>query len=305
MTELPDQEFLDAWAEHRAYVVDLAFRMLGNIQDAEDAVQEAFGRLLANDVDSIDDVRGWLVVVVSRLCLDQLRSARVRYETSATSLEDQLDAMPSPSASYDPADRVTLDDSIRMALLVVLQQLAPAERAVFVLHDLFQFSFDAVAEIVGRSPAACRQLASRARRRIESETGPSRFQPAPADQHLVAQRFIAACVGGNLDLLLELLDPDAVGDVDLGVGGPQRRALRGRRVIGPNLLLFYGPSSGNTLVSQPVNGHPGVLAFRDGQLVGILQLKARDGIIHDLHAIADPAKLAFVSLQLTPADSAH
>src|SRR6476660_3226605 len=107
MTQLPDEEFLDAWAEHRAYVVDLAFRMLGSIQDAEDIVQEAFGRLLANDVDSIDDIRGWLVVVVSRLCLDQLRSARVRYETSASSVQDRLDAMPSPSASFDPADRVT------------------------------------------------------------------------------------------------------------------------------------------------------------------------------------------------------
>src|SRR6185312_5361190 len=97
---------------------------------------------------------------------------------------------------------------------------------------------------------------SRARRRIESETEPSRFQPAPADQHLVAQRFIAACAGGNLDLLLELLDPDAVGDVDLGIGMPKRSPLRGREVIGPSLLLFYGPSSGNTLVSQLVNGHP-------------------------------------------------
>src|SRR5690349_9501836 len=118
MSQLPDGEFLEAWTEHRAYVVDLAFRMLGSIQDAEDVVQEAFGRLLANDVDSVDDIRAWLVVVVSRLCLDQLRSARVRYDTSATGLQDRLDAMPSPSASFDPADRVTLDDSIRMALLV-------------------------------------------------------------------------------------------------------------------------------------------------------------------------------------------
>src|SRR5207302_2651878 len=131
-----------------------ALRMVGNLHDAEDVVQEAFGRLMAQDDDSIDDVRGWLVVVVSRLCLDHLRSARVRHETSATSLEDQLQAMAAPLTSLDPADRVTLDDSIRMALLVVLQQLGPAERAVFVLHDLFQFSFDAVAEIVGRSPAA-------------------------------------------------------------------------------------------------------------------------------------------------------
>ena len=301
MTDASDGEFLDAWVEHRAYVVDLAFRMLGNIQDAEDVVQEAFGRLMAQDGDSIGDVRGWLVVVVSRLCLDQLRSAKVRHETSATTLEDHLDRMAAPSAAVDPADRVTLDDSIRMALLVVLQQLAPAERAVFVLHDLFQFSFDAVAEIVGRSPAACRQLASRARRRIESETGPARFEPDAGDQYRVAERFIAACAGGDLGALLELLDTDAVGDVDLGALGPPRQPLRGSGVIGRSLLVFYGAASGNTLVSQPVNGHPGVLAFHDRQLVGILQLKARHGVIYDLHAIADPDKLAFVQLQLTPA----
>ncbi len=301
MTDAPDQQFRDAWVEHRAYVVDLAFRMLGNIQDAEDVVQEAFGRLMAQAGESIADIRGWLVVVVSRLCLDQLRSAKVRHEASATTLENQLDEMAAPSVAIDPADRVTLDDSIRMALLVVLQQLAPAERAVFVLHDLFQFSFAAVAEIVGRSPAACRQLASRARKRIESETGPARFKADAGDQHRVAQRFIAACAGGDLGALLELLDADAVGDVDLGLLGPPRRPLRGHRVIGRNLLVFYGPASGNILVSQPVNGHPGVLAFRDHQLVGILQLKARGGIVYDLHAIADPAKLAFVSRKLTPA----
>jgi RNA polymerase sigma-70 factor (ECF subfamily) len=302
MADRPSEELADVWVEHRAYLVDLAFRMLGNIQDAEDVVQDAFGRLLARDLDGIDDVRGWLVVVVSRLCLDQLRSARVRHEARAQSLEDQLDAMAAPTADVDPADRVTLDDSIRMALLVVLQHLAPAERAVFVLHDLFQFSFNAVAEIVGRSPAACRKIASRARKRIESETGPGRFEPAVADQHRVTERFIAACAGGDLGALLEMLDEDAVGDVDLGVGVTPRRPQRGRRVIARGLLGFYGPASSTTLVSQPVNGHPGVLAFRGHQLFGLLQLKVRDGIIYDLHAIVDPAKLAFVELQLSPAE---
>jgi RNA polymerase sigma-70 factor (ECF subfamily) len=300
MTEPPAEEFVDAWVEHRAYVVDLAFRMLGNIHDAEDVVQEAFGRLLAQDQDSIDDLRGWLVVVVSRLCLDQLRSARVRHDATDSSLEDQLDKMTAPPVAVDPADRVTLDDSIGMALLIVLQQLGPAERAVFVLHDVFQFSFDAVAEIVGRSPAACRQLASRARRRIESESGPARFVPDAGDQHRVAERFIAACAGGDLDALVEMLDPDVGGDVDLGPGGPSPRPLRGVRLISRNLLVFFGPATGNTLVSQPVNGNPGVLAFRDRQLVSILELKARDGIIFDMHAVADPQKLAFVQLQLEP-----
>ncbi|MCU1380654.1 MAG: polymerase sigma factor SigI [Acidimicrobiales bacterium] len=287
----------DVWVEHRAYVVDLAFRMLGNIHDAEDVVQDAFGRLLAQDLDEIDEIRGWLVVVVSRLCLDQLRSARVRHQGSNDGLDEPTEVVAGPPPPVDPADRVTLDDSIHMALLVVLQRLTPAERAVFVLHDVFRYSFDAIAEIVGRSPAACRQLASRARKRVESEGAPARFDASPADQHRVAQRFIAACAGGDLDALLELLDVDAVGDFDLG-GGIFRGPQHGRQVIARTTLAYLGPASGATLVSQPVNGHPGVLAFRDDELVAFMSLEARDGLIHDLHGVGDPAKLAVVGLQL-------
>jgi RNA polymerase sigma-70 factor (ECF subfamily) len=137
-------EIDDIWRQHRPYLIDLAFRMLGSIHDAEDVVQEAFTRLLRVDLSEIDEVRGWLIVVVSRLCLDQLRSARSRPETNVGSLLDQRAATPatSPAAWTDPADRVTLDDTGRLALLVVLEQLSPAERPVFVLHDVFQFSFD-------------------------------------------------------------------------------------------------------------------------------------------------------------------
>lgn len=297
MSDQPSEEFVDAFTQHRAYVVDLAFRMLGSIHDAEDVVQEAFGRLLARDLDTIDDVRGWLVVVVGRLCLDQLRSARTRRETSSGGIEAELPSLAAPP-TVDPQDRVTLDDSVRMALVVVLEQLTPAERAVFVLHDVFQFSFDAVAGIVGRTPAACRQLASRARRRIESETAPSRFSPDAADQHRVAQRFIAACAGGDLAALLELLDADVVGDVDFGPSALTGRVFRGNDVIGPRLLGFYGPQSGVTLVSQPVNGEPGVLAFRERALVGILRFRTTGGVVHHIHAIADPAKLALAGGQL-------
>ncbi|HSS10873.1 MAG TPA: sigma-70 family RNA polymerase sigma factor, partial [Acidimicrobiales bacterium] len=139
-----DAEIDDVWRQHRPYLTDLAFRMLGSIYDAEDVVQEAFTRLLSVDLDQIDEVRGWLVVVVSRLCLDQLRSAKTRREASAGSLDDQ-GSVPSSAPWADPADRVTLDDSVRIALLVVLEHLSPAERAVFVLHDVFQFSFESVA----------------------------------------------------------------------------------------------------------------------------------------------------------------
>src|SRR5207237_10490291 len=132
---------------------------------------------------------------------------------NAGSLDDP--ASPTPMSPLpDPADRVTLDDSVRMALLVVLEQLTPAERAVFVLHDVFQFSFDAVADIVGRTPVACRQLDSRARRRIESETEPARFAVEPPEHHRVAEQFIAACAGGDLAALMALLDAGVVGVVD-------------------------------------------------------------------------------------------
>ena len=137
-----DDRVADVWREHRRLLLDVAYRMLGSINDAEDAVQEAFARLIRVDLDGIDDVRGWLVVVVTRLCLDQLRSARVRHEAYVGPwLPEPLIEL--PGQEPDPADRVTLDDSVRMALLVVLERLSPAERAAFVLHDVFGFSFDA------------------------------------------------------------------------------------------------------------------------------------------------------------------
>src|SRR5438477_1997510 len=143
-----DAAFADAWREHRRYILDVAYRMLGSVSDAEDVVQEAFARLLQQDADQIQDVRGWLVVVVSRLCLDQLRSARSRRESYVGPWLPEPVVQP-PGLVVDPAERVTLDDSVRMAMLVVLERLTPAERAAFVLHDVFQFAFEDVATIVG------------------------------------------------------------------------------------------------------------------------------------------------------------
>src|SRR6266516_4520596 len=185
-----DERLAGVWREHHRLLLDVAYRMLGSINDAEDAVQEAFARLMRVDLEEIDDVRGWLVVVVTRLCLDQLRSARARREAYIGPwLPEPLVEI--PGEEPDPADRVTLDDSVRMALLVVLERLTPPGRAAFVLHDVFGFSFDAVGSIVGRSPAACRQLASRARRRIQEETGPARFEVDPGEVRRIADRFIA------------------------------------------------------------------------------------------------------------------
>jgi RNA polymerase sigma-70 factor (ECF subfamily) len=286
----------DVWRDHRAYLVDLAFRMLGNIQGAEDVVQEAFTRLLSADLEEIEEVRGWLIVVVSRICLDQLGSARARREASVASIEDHVSS--STSLDADPADRVTLDDTIRMALLVVLQQLSPPERAVFVLHDVFRLSFDATADIVGRSPAACRQLASRARRRIDAEGGAGRFSPGVEEQHQVAEHFIAACAGGDLESLLRLLDPKVVGDVDLGPGLPARAPFEGHQRVAAGILSFFGPATGTTLVSQPVNGQPGVLAFRDRTLYGVFAFQVVGGRICDIHGVLDPRQLAAIKAQL-------
>ncbi len=284
------------WAAQRPYLLDLAFRMLGRIHDAEDVVQEAFSRLLRADVSQLDDVRAWLVVVVSRLCLDQLKSAKHRRETAVSSVPEFSAAA---AGGIDPADRVTLDDTLRLALLVMIEELSPAERTVFVLHDIFGFSFAAIAPIVGRTDAACRQLASRARRRITTEAGPARFLADTQEQQEVASEFIAACAGGDLDRLLHLLDPEVVGDVDFGPLASRRgRPVRGSRAVSRGVLGFFGPDSGTTLVSEPVNGHSGVLAFRDGDLVGILVLKTVAGRIADIHAIGDPAKLAFVARKL-------
>jgi len=298
----PRDDITEVWLEHRPYLVDVAFRMLGNIHDAEDVVQDAFGRLVRHGLDGIDDIRGWLVVVVSRLGLDHLRSAHTRRESNAPDVgEYDDDRRPAGTApSLDPADRVTLDESIGLALLVVLQKLSPAERTVFVLHDVFQFSFDTVSSIVGRSPAACRQLASRARRHIEKETGPSRFDPAPAEQHGIVERFIAACAGGDLNQLLELLDAEVGGDVDVGPSFPQPPSKHGRNSVGRGLLARFSGRTGTTLVSHPVNGLPGVLAFREHTLVGILQLEIEEDLIVDVHAIVDPAKLALVDVHLSP-----
>jgi RNA polymerase sigma-70 factor (ECF subfamily) len=184
-----------------------------------------------------------------------------------------------------------------MALLVVLQRLSPAERTVFVLHDVFQFSFETAASIVGRSPEACRKLASRARRRIETETGPARFELQPDDPHRVAEHFIAACAGGDIEALLQILDPDVVGDVDLGDGIAVRPQI-GRDRVAPNVLRFLGGATGVTLVSHPLNGRLGVLAFMKSELYGLFTFETSEGLITDIHGILDPVKIAAAGLQL-------
>src|SRR3954468_24910721 len=277
----------EVWADNRRYLVDLAFRMLGSVSEAEDAVQEAFMRLLNVDLDQIDDVRGWLVTVTGRICLDHMKSARARHEVGAEPATEHA------AKALDPAEHVTLDDSVRMALLVLLEQLTPPERAAFVLPDVFQFSFEDVASIVGRSPAACRQLASRARRRVQEETAPTRFAVEAAEEREVAERFIAACAGGNLEELLAVLDPDVAGHAEIGI--IPHVDVEGRENVAPRVLVLFGPQTQSTLVSIPVNGEPGILALRNGHPFALMVLRTRNGLVDHISSIADPRQLAYLS----------
>jgi RNA polymerase sigma-70 factor (ECF subfamily) len=274
-----------AWREHRRRLLDIAFRMLSDLGEAEDAVQEAYARLLRVDIDEIEDVGGWLVVVVSRVCLDKLRAER-RHPTVPDLALGERSAEP----GLDPADRVTLDDRVRTALHVVLEHLSPAERTAFVLHDVFQYPFDAVGEIVGRTPAACRQLASRARRTISAQAGAARVRIESADERRVTEQFISACTTGDLDGLLAILDPGVPGEADLGQG--LIRSGVGADTVAPLLLQFLGPESSTILLSLPVDEHAGILALRGRRVVAILTLTVRGGKILHIDALVDPAKLA-------------
>jgi RNA polymerase sigma-70 factor, ECF subfamily len=287
-----------AYSEHRPYLVNLAFRMLGDIGTAEDIVQDAFSRLIRADFDVIEDERGWLIVVTSRLCLDQIRSARSRRERAHDASEIEFVApLPEQAPLADPADRVTFDDGVRLALLAVLQRLSPAERVVFVLHDIFQMPFHAVAQTVGRAEPACRQLARRARQKISGSQASARFDVGPSEHRLVTEKFIAACAGGDLSGLLEVLAPDAWGDIDLGPGASgSPGVVVGAEHVARNLLRFWG--RGATLVSLPVGGQPAVLGFRGRELAGVLVFTMRGEVIQAIHVIGDPVKLDFLSSQL-------
>src|SRR5262245_39515933 len=251
------------WRHDHARMVGLARRTLGDAGEAEDVVQEAFGRLARVDLDELDDVRGWLAVVVRRLCLDRVRSSRFRHESvTLGSLPDGVISLPRELAA-DPAERVTLDDQVQLALAVMLERLSPAERTAFVPHDIFAFPYAAVGEVVGRSTVACRQLASRARRAIREGSDVRRDDVRRADiedeQHrAVAERFIEACEGGDIAALMEVLDPDVVGEATLfGVGALLTSV--GRPVIAQRLLGLFGPGTDSVLIPMTVERCPGVV----------------------------------------------
>jgi len=242
--------------------------------------------------------------VTSRLCLDQIRSARSRRERPHDASEIEFVAadqppvgLKAPSDPADPADRVTLDDSVRLALLVMLQRLSPAERVVFVLHDIFSVPFESIAQTVGRPAATCRQLARRARQKIEDSRGGVSFDVGVAEHRQVTEKFIAACARGDLDGLLEVLAPDAWGDFDAGPDDPRAIAVvRGAVRVARRLLYFWGPPA--TLVTHPVAGQPALLGFTGRELSGVLVFTMRGDLIQAVHVIGDPRKLGFLSSQL-------
>ncbi|MCV7286234.1 RNA polymerase sigma factor SigI [Mycolicibacterium wolinskyi] len=270
-----------AWRDHRPYLVNLAYQMLGDIGEAEDAAQEAFLRLSRAEEQHIDDVRAWLTVVTGRLCLDRVRSARARLERPDAGEAVQT----TPAADPDPADRVTLDDQVRTALLTVLDRLSPAERVAFVLHDVFGVPFDEIAVSVGRPVGTCRQLARRARLKF-AETTPRPAQIEATEHQLVVEKFITACANGDLQALTEVLDPTVWGVATfVGDPAPPPQINHGRDRVAPNLLHHL---AGGTLVGGAV-GEPGVLAFLDRRLVAVLVFTVRGGRIAKIEATVDPS----------------
>ena len=283
-----DPVFTALWEAHRRRMLDLAFRMLLNFPDAEDVVQEAFTRLARMDIAGIDDPEGWLVVVTSRLCLDRLRTRRRRPTDGLDLMDDPFD----PHA-LDPSNQVALVDNVSMAMHALLERLSPAERTSFVLHDVFQYSFDEVATVVGRSPAACRQLASRARRTLKAASATGRFPVDSALHRRVSERFIEACAGGDLEGLLVLLDPA----VD-GAGDTVPRVVVGAAEVAPGILRYLGPPASPTLVHLPVGDRIGIVALRGRRVLALVLLTIDNGLIVHVDALAGAGPRAAVSASL-------
>ena len=286
-----------AWRADRAYLIDLAYRMLGDIGAAEDVVQEAFLRLDLVEPGEVRDPRGWLTVVTSRLCLDRIRSAHDRRERPSDTawLESALSL--GQQTVVDPADRVTLDEEVSEALLIMLQRLSPAERVSFVLHDVFQLPFDQVAEILGKPTATCRQLAKRARAKVAS--GPETTKREMADHELrkISQTFLAACANGDLRALTAVLHDQAWGVADFAAGDPPQirpwrgslQVQRGADRIARSLLRYFGANV--TLVSAPAASGLAFLAFLQRRPYATITAAVEGGLLTNLHVVVNQEAL--------------
>jgi RNA polymerase sigma-70 factor (ECF subfamily) len=283
-----EHDFLaERFEAHRDHLRGVAYRMLGSLTEADDAVQEAWLRLARSDAGEVANLVGWLTTVVSRICLDMLRSRKSRREESLeTHVPDPIVASTEP----DPAQQAELADSVGLALLVVLETLTPAERLAFVLHDMFGVPFDEIAPIVGRTPATATQLASRARRRVRGAAQPDADLPA---QRAVIDAFTAAARSGDFDALVALLDPDIVLRVDQGAAGPSQ-LIRGAAKVASQARLFHQGGALARLVF--INGAVGMVAISDGQPVAVFSPTVRGGRIVEINILADPARIAQLDL---------
>jgi RNA polymerase sigma-70 factor (ECF subfamily) len=290
---------VEAFEQHSDQLFGIAYRMLSSVSDAQDVLQEAYLRLERQGLGSLEAPGAWLSTVVSRLCLDRLRSARVRRETYVGPwlpeplIQQGLDAAggaPAGGAEPDPADRVTLAESVSMAFLVVLESLSPAERVAFVLHDVFGYAHSEVAVVVGRSEAACRQLVSRARRHVRERR--PRFEADAAERDRVADAFLAACAGADLEALLMVLDPDVVLRSDGGgLVKAARRPIRGADRVARFLLAVIRSQPEATSWSTHVNGTRGLVTHRDGRRIAVVALDVVAGRVNGVNIVANPQKL--------------
>ncbi|MEV0318636.1 sigma-70 family RNA polymerase sigma factor [Streptomyces sp. NPDC050658] len=281
--------------EHRPHLKAVAYRMLGSLSESEDAVQESWIRLSRSDSDAVRNLGGWLTTVVGRICLDMLRTRQSRREESLSVTQDTH--VPDPVVSrgevVDPEQEVLLADSVGLALLVVLETLAPAERLAFVLHDMFAVPFDEIAPVVERSTAATRQLASRARRRVQ-DSAPTPDND-PVRQREVVGAFFAAARGGDFDALLELLDPDVVLRADTGeLASGLSKLVRGATVVAGQARMFSKGAPPVALVL--VNGRLGAVGVPDGQIVSVMEFTVTNGKIVELNIIADTERLRALDL---------
>jgi RNA polymerase sigma-70 factor (ECF subfamily) len=284
-------ERVEQFAEHREYLVRIAYRMLGSVDEAEDVVQDALVRAGQARTQVIEKPVAWLTRIVTNLALDHLRSARVRRESYVGPwLPEPIVGPTWPSTeALDPADRVTLDEQISLALMTVLETLSPAERAVYVLHEVFAVPLSEVAAIVGRTPEAVRQLAVRARRHLQDRA--PRFDADPAEQARVVSAFERASTTGDLDALAELLDPDIVLRADGGgVVAAARRPIVGRQRVLRQLDVAFRAATNLAIEHWMVNGEPGLIARFPGG-TAVLAFAVRDGRITQIDIVVNPEKL--------------
>jgi RNA polymerase sigma-70 factor (ECF subfamily) len=290
---------LDAVIGERRHLISLAYRLLGSLSEAEDVVQEAYARWYAmpeQQQRAIESPGAWLTTVASRICYTLLGSARVRRETYVG--EWIPEPLPGPAESNgfqaagsagDPADRVTLDESVSMAFLVVLESMTPAERVALILHDVFRYPFAEVAEITGRTPAACRQLASSARRRIRATQAPA---TPSAQQGGVVRAFKVAWEAKNIEAIIGLLDPDATATAD---GGGLALAflepIEGAEQIARAWIEIADRAQDMTFLERTVNGRPGLVAQQDGVTVTVFAFDIADDRIRRIWAVRNPEKL--------------